>query len=71
MSEKINWMTVEDAAKHISVSVVTFYRYMKQGLPYYRVTGGMIRINESELNEWIMRHRMEETIQEEGPEHYE
>lgn len=68
---KINWLSPEKAAEYIGVSLVTFYRYLKQGLPYYRITGGTLRVNQEELNEWIMRHRMEETIQEEGPEHYE
>jgi len=69
--EKINWLSPEEAAKHIKVSVVTLYRYMKQGLPFYRLTGGTIRINEDELNLWIIRHGIEETTKEEGPEHYE
>jgi excisionase family DNA binding protein len=68
---KITWLSPEEASKHIKVSLVTLYRYMKQGLPFYKLTGGTIRINEEELDLWIIQHRMAETIFEEGPEHYE
>jgi len=73
-NEKINWLSPEDAAKHIKVSLVTLYRYINQSvnpLPAHKISSSNIRINQEELDLWVLRKNMEETVQEEGPEHYE
>ncbi|MCL4305870.1 helix-turn-helix domain-containing protein [bacterium] len=46
-----------DAAKQLGLSVPTLYRYIKtEGLPCFRI-GGSYRFRQSELDEWIEKHR--------------
>lgn len=56
---QITWLSPEEAAKKLGVSLVTLYRYISQEygrLPSYKITGSNVRISESELNAWVMDH---------------
>lgn len=68
------FLSPKQAALKIGVSLVTLYRYLnleKNPLPAYKITGGNVRILQDELTAWVLSHRMKETIEEEGLEHYE
>ena len=71
---KIIWLSPKEAAKHLRVSLVTFYRYINQtnnALPAHKISSSNIRINQEELDWWVLNKNMAETIADEGLEHYE
>lgn len=74
MKDKIEWVSPKEAAKILNVSLVTLYRYMNREndpIPSYKISNSNIRINRLELDVWVIRQGVKETIAEEGPEHYE
>ncbi len=74
MNEKTIWLSPKQAAKKIGVSKATIYRYINREndpIPSYKITSSNIRINETELDVWVIRQGQKETIAEEGIEHYE
>lgn len=73
-NKQIIWISPEEAAKHLKISMATLYRYINQEinpLPAHKISPSNIRINQEELDLWVLRKNMAETIEEEGPEHYE
>jgi excisionase family DNA binding protein len=49
----MEWMTIEDAAKYLKVSVPSIRNYIKSGkLPSYR-QGKLIRIKQSDLDTFL------------------
>lgn len=56
MDTKKIYLTPEEAAEYLNVSVTTIYRYIEQEvnpLPSYKISSKNIRITLSELDEWI------------------
>lgn len=73
-TEKEIWLSPAQAAKRIGVSRVTLYRYINKKdnpLPAYKLSSSTIKISCEELDQWIIYKSMQETIKEEGPQHYE
>jgi len=55
-------LTVAQAAKIFGVSRVTFYDWLKQGLPYYKIRHGLtdkIRVDEQIVKDWVEKMREE------------
>ena len=74
MNEKTTWLSPKQAAQKIGVSKATIYRYINREndpIPSYKITSSNIRINEMELDVWVIRQGQKETIEQEGIEHYE
>ena len=68
------WLTPDQVASKLDISKVTVYRYINSKsdpLPSYKISPGVIRVDEDELNCWIIDQGMKKTIEEEGMEHYE
>lgn len=76
MTETKEWLNLKETAAYVGVTINTLYMIMKSkdGFPYSKFSKRLIRVNKEELDKWLIdynRSKMEETIQEEGPEHYE
>lgn len=59
VNTKIVWLSPEEAAQKLGVSIVTLYRYINQKygkLPSYKISSSNVRISESELNDWVKDH---------------
>jgi excisionase family DNA binding protein len=68
------FLKVSEAADKLGVSSETVLRYThlkNNPLPVFRLGQHTIRISLEQLEDWLLRKGMEETIKEEGPEHYE
>lgn len=58
MSEEIKWLSTGEAAKQLGVTTRTLYRFIDEGqLPAYRF-GRVIRLQESEVHEFIQSCRI-------------
>jgi len=50
------WLTPEEAAELIKVSLSTIYRYIgdkENALPSYKISRNKVRISKTELDEWV------------------
>lgn len=62
MTDEINkkeWLSPEEAAEHIGVSLATIYRYLNEiadPIPSYKLAGKSIRIKRTELDQWIIKN---------------
>lgn len=61
MNEEKNiiWLTPEEAAEYLKVSLSTIYRYVndkENPLPSYKISRNKIRISKSEIDEWIKQN---------------
>jgi excisionase family DNA binding protein len=71
-----NWLNMNEGAQYLGISINTLKRLikLKPDLPVVVVGPRLIRINKKQLDDWLLsytRNKMEETILEEGAEHYE
>lgn len=76
MTETREWLNLKETASYIGVTMNTLYMIMKskEGFPYSKFSKRLIRVNREELDKWLIDYnysKMQETIREEGPEHYE
>ena len=56
---KVQWMSSNEAAEHLGVTTATLYRFIDEGrLPAYRM-GRVIRLKESELEDFERTCRIE------------
>jgi excisionase family DNA binding protein len=70
------WLNTRDAATYIGISVNTLKKIMKlkSDFPMTRMGPRLVRFNKTQIDTWLIEHaraKMEETIEEEGEEHYE
>jgi len=54
------WLNARQMSQLLFVSRGTLNRYMKDGLPYYRLGKRVLRFDEKEVNEWIKKERSSE-----------
>lgn len=47
------YLTKSDVATMLDITIPTVDRYMKKGLPYYKLNGYLVRFKEEEVREWI------------------
>lgn len=60
-------LTPSEVAKRLGVSRATIWRWLKNKLlTFYLLPGGQIRINESDLEDFIEKHRLLSTITDDG-----
>lgn len=58
-SPEIQWMSTQEAAKHLGVSLRTLYKFIDEGLvPAYKF-GRVIRLRAPEVDSFIERARIE------------
>ncbi len=61
--ESINFLTPEDVARRLRVSIFTVRRWIHQGeLPAYRIGRGW-RIGESDFTRWLQTRRQTQEVQ--------
>lgn len=59
MTEAIRWMGTREACERLGVTLRTLYRFIDEGqLPAYKM-GRVIRVQESDVEEFIGRMRIE------------
>ena len=59
MSEAIRWMGTREACERLGVTLRTLYRFIDEGqLPAYKM-GRVIRVQESDVEDFIGRMRIE------------
>jgi predicted DNA-binding transcriptional regulator AlpA len=76
MTNEDVWLNTRDAAKYIGVSINTFKKILKlkSDFPITQFGPHLIRFNKTAIDAWMLEYshaKMEETIEEEGQEHYE
>lgn len=47
------YLNKKEVAEKIGVSVPTVERYMRKGMPYYKVNGFLVRFKLDEVMNWI------------------
>jgi len=57
----MSWLRVEAAADHAGVSQSTIRRWVRVGLPQYKI-GGTLLLDSAELDDWIRGYRREKFI---------
>lgn len=59
MTEAIHWMGTREACEKLGVTLRTLYRFIDEGqLPAYKM-GRVIRVQESDIDDFITRQRIE------------
>jgi excisionase family DNA binding protein len=59
MTETIHWMGTREACERLGVTLRTLYRFIDEGqLPAYKM-GRVIRVQESDVDDFIKRMRIE------------
>jgi excisionase family DNA binding protein len=59
MSEPIQWMGTREACERLGVTLRTLYRFIDEGqLPAYKM-GRVIRVQSSDVDDFIIRMRIE------------
>lgn len=56
------FLSLEDVAEYLGVHINTVYKYMKDGdrpLPTFRISGRILRVKKSELDEWLKSYKDE------------
>lgn len=46
-------ITVEEAAKRMSVNKVTIYKWIKKGMPFVQIGSKRMRLNYQQILEWL------------------
>ncbi len=52
----MKYQTIKSLSKEYSISIFTFRKFIKMGLPHYRL-GRKILINPEEFEEWFKRYK--------------
>lgn len=50
------WLTQEEAADYLGVSIPTIKNYRSKGLPFYKV-GSLVRLKREEIDAWVENGR--------------
>jgi len=53
------YLSLRDLAAYTSISTRTVSKWIKSGMPHYRI-GGSLRIKRSEFDEWVKRFHVSE-----------
>ena len=50
------WLTPEEAAKHLRISIARIYQYVSANtIPFHRLpNSSLIRLNRTEIDEWLL-----------------
>ena len=73
MTETKEYLNLKEVAAYLGMTMNSLYKVMKEkgDFPVTRFSKRLIRVNKSQLDAWIIRQGMNETIKTEGAEHYE
>lgn len=65
MQKETTWLSPEEVAQKLGVTLVTVYRYFTQEtnkLPSYKVSNSTVRVDSGELDQWIRQNKRGELI---------
>lgn len=50
-------LSKKEIAKEFNISLPTINRYMKMGMPFYKVGGKLVRFYPEEVKKWLIEKR--------------